>query len=280
MTGGHVARSRTAAAIQARAYWPSWSSDLDAFLKRCVPCARYHRGRISRKAPLQTPIVGDVCERVSIDITGPHPRSSVSNRLILTLVDHFSKWEEAIPLRNHTAPVVARALIVHVFSRFGAPRQLLSDRGSEFESELFSQLMKSMEIDNLRTTVFKPSTNGTVERFHRTLNSMLGKVVKESQRDWDEKLPVVMSAYRATPHRSTGFSPNRLFLGRETRMPIDLVMVIPPEEAVSPQTTDDYVNNLQEKSDDAYRLAGKHLRASTERRKADYDIHVRKEKFA
>ena len=61
---------------------------------------------------------------------------------------------------------------------------------------------------------------------------MLGKVVKESQCDWDEKLPVVMSAYQATSHRSTGFSPNRLFLGRETRMQIYLVMGLPPEEAV------------------------------------------------
>jgi len=89
-----------------------------------------------------------------------------------------------------------------------------------------------------------------------------------------------MSAYRATPHRSTGFPPNRLFLGRETRMPIDLVMGLSPEEAVSPLTTDDYVINLQEKSDETYRLARKHLRVSAERRMADYDIRVREEKFA
>ena len=122
---------------------------------------------------LQTPLVGEPWERVSVDITGPHPKSSRQNQYILTLVDHFSKWAEAIPLRNHTAPTVARALMVHVFSRFGAPRQLLTDRGPEFESELFQQLMSWMEIDKLRTTAYKPSTNGVVERFHRTLNSML-----------------------------------------------------------------------------------------------------------
>jgi len=55
-----------------------------------------------------------------------------SVQYILTLVDHFSKWAEAIPLRNHTAPTVARALMTHVFSRFGAPRQLITDRSSEF----------------------------------------------------------------------------------------------------------------------------------------------------
>jgi len=51
-----------------------------------------------------------------------------------------------------------------------------------------------------------------------------------SQRDWDECLAAVMAAYRATPHESTGYSPNRLFLGREVRMPLDLVMGLPVEE--------------------------------------------------
>jgi len=71
-----------------------------------------------------------------VDITGPHALSSRGNKYILTPVDHFSKWAEAIPLRNHTAPVVARALVTHVFSRFGAPGQILTDCGSEFESRV------------------------------------------------------------------------------------------------------------------------------------------------
>ena len=206
MTGGHLARRRTAASIQSRAYWPTWSSDLDAFLKECEPCARYHRGSVPKKAHLRTPLVGEPWFRVSVDITGPHPRSSKSNQYILTLIDHFSKWAEAIPLRNHTAPMAARALMVHVFSKFGAPWQLLTDRGSEFESELFKELMRWMEIDKLRTTAFYPSCNGVVERFHKTLNSMLGKVVNKLQRDWNERLPLVLMVYRATPHESTGMT--------------------------------------------------------------------------
>ena len=177
--------------------------------------------------------VGEPWERISIDITGPHPRSSRHNQYILTCVDHFSKWAEAIPLRNHTASTVARALMTHIISRFGCPKQLLSDRGSEFESELFTELMKWLEIDKLRTTAYQPSTNGAVERFHRTLNSMLGKVVDESQRDWDDRLPAVLAAYRASPHESTGFTPNRLFLGREVRMPLDVMLDLPEESEIS-----------------------------------------------
>ena len=63
------------------------------------------------------------------------------------------------------------------------PIEILADRGAEFESELFCQLLRWLEIDKLRTTAYKPSSNGVVERFHRTLNSMLGKVISDNQRD-------------------------------------------------------------------------------------------------
>jgi len=119
MTGDHLARKKITASIQTRAYWPTWSTDLDNFLTLCQHCAQYYRGSAPKKARLQTSIVGEPWFRVSVDITGPHPRSSSSNIYILTLVDHFSKWAEAILLRNHTAPTVARALMTHVFARFG-----------------------------------------------------------------------------------------------------------------------------------------------------------------
>jgi len=133
------------------------------FLRECQPCSQYHRGQHQRKPTYKTPLVGEPWFRISIDITGPHPRSSKSNQHILTLVDHFSKW-----VRNHTAPTVARALMTHVFSRFCAPRQLLSDWGLEFESELFSELMEWMEIDKLRTTAYHPSCNGRLLWRHFT----------------------------------------------------------------------------------------------------------------
>ena len=276
MTGGHLGRAKTAATIQSRAYWPTWSSDLIQWIKKCAPCARYHRGSVPHRAEMQVALVGEPLERVSIDITGPHPKSSRGNQFILTVVDHFSKWAEAVPLANHTAPVVARALMVHVFSRFGVPRQLLSDQGPEFESELFAQLMRWLEIDKLRTTSYKPSTNGVAERFHRTLNSMLGKVVCDSQRDWDERLPLVMAAYRASPHNSTGFSPNQLFLGRENRMPLDLLMGLPAEEVGVNRTADQFVTEMRDRAEAAYSLAREHLRVAAERRKATYDMRVKK----
>jgi len=108
---------------------------------------------------------------------------------------------------------------------------------------------------------------------------MLGKAVKESQRDWDEQLPLVLAAYRATPHESTGMTPNKLFLGHEVRMPIDVVMGLPPEEMNQPITAHDYLDKLHSNAADAYRLAREKLRASAERRKRHYDVKVKSEQF-
>jgi hypothetical protein len=69
MTGGHLGRQKTAAAIQSRAYWPTWSTDLDTFMRRCLTCARYFR-ETSHRTPLQTPLVGESWQRVHVDVTG------------------------------------------------------------------------------------------------------------------------------------------------------------------------------------------------------------------
>ena len=244
-TGGHFGPKKTSAAVQCRAYWPSWSSDIESYIKRCTVCAQYHRGTLPRQAALQTPFAGEPWGRVSIDITGPHPKSSRQNVYILNLVDHFSKWAEAISIPNHTVSTVAKALVVNVFSRFGMPAEILTNRGSEFESELFTQLLKWLEIDKLRTTAYKPSTNGVVEGFHRTLNTIIGKLVSSSQRDWDERLPFALAAYRASVHSSTGYTPNRFFLGRENRLPVDSAMGLPVEETNGEMTIDEFVQKQQ-----------------------------------
>ena len=140
--------------------------------------------------------------------------------------------------------------------------------------------MSWLEIDKVRTTSYKPSTNGAVERFHRTLNAMLGKVISESQRDWDERVPFVMMAYRASVHSSTQFTPNKLFLGRENRMPIDLVMGLQTEEMNKSDSIDDFVQKQQEVAERAFQLARENLHENAKRRKTMYDIRVKKCGFA
>ena len=266
---------RTAKQVQQRAFWTSWSKDVRQFVRACPDCACYLRGKAPRQGYLQSAPVGEPWERISIDICGEFPTSRSGNRYILTVLDLFSRWAESFPIRNHEASTVARVLSEQVFSRFGIPKQILSDRGAEFESALMRELCHALGIDKLRTTSYKPSTNGAVERFHRTLNAMLAKTVEPNQRDWDERVQSVMAAYRASPHSSTGFSPNFLLLGRECRAPLDLIVGPPPGEDHHWESTNDFVLRQQVIKRQAYQVAREQMGVVADRSKDAYDMRVR-----
>lgn len=279
MTGGHLGRAKTEDQVRRRVYWPNWRHDVTSEVKRCVECAQYHRGKAPRQTLLQPFGAGEPFEIVAIDITGKHPKSARGNEYIVTMTCIFSKWSEAYPVRNHTAPVVARVLVDNWISRYGVPLRLLSDLGVEFESQLFQELCRWMNIDKIRTTAYKPSTNGCIERFHRTLNSMLGKVVQTNQRDWDDRLASVMAAYRASKHASTGQSPNMIIFGKENRAPIDIALGPVQGEEQHYESYDEYVERLQGRLRESHRLAREHLGVAAERRKHDYDAKVKDIKF-
>ena len=117
-------------------------------------------------------------------------------------MDSFSKWTEAFPLRNKEAETIAKVLVEQVFTRFGAPLSILSDQGKEVDDRIVGEVCRLFGIEKLRTTPYKPSTN-QVEKFHRTINSILTKTVSEHKRDWDVRLSFAMAAFRASRHDAT-----------------------------------------------------------------------------
>ena len=280
LTSNHLGLRRTRLRVQSKAYWLGWSRYVEGVFRRCDRCARYYRGAPKRQGELQAAPVGEVFERLAIDVTGPHPKSSNGYVYIVTMLDLFSKWAFAFPVRNHEASTVAHLLVDRVFSVFGIPQQLLSDRGPEFEGSLIRELCAAMDIDKLRTTAYKPSTNGAIERFHRSLNSLLGKVVEDNQRDWDQWLPAVLAAYHASPHESTGFTPNYLMFGRELRVPLDLAFGEPPVEEGFTPVYADFVEERRLRLRRAFELARQNLAVAAQRRKDRYDLKVRPAKFS
>lgn len=278
LTGGHLGIRRTLAQLQLRAYWPGWKEDVELQLKRCVECAQYMRSKPPHQGPLQTFLVGEPMECLGIDVTGPHPTSTKGHKYILTVIDHFSRWAEAYPIRNQESLTVASTLLDQWISRYGCPKQILTDQGPCFEAALFRDLCRLLQIDKVRTSPYKPSTNGAIERFHRTLNALLGKSVAQNQKDWSNHVPWVMMAYRASRHEGTGFSPNRLFLGRETCLPIDLVLgECNPNE--SRTTAVEYVAKQVGQMQHLFQLARDYMQKLAVHRAIRYDLRVKPARF-
>lgn len=280
ITGGHLGVRRTRLQIQRRAYWVGWSADVKRFCRRCARCCQYHRGPPPRQGPLQPILCGEPWEWISVDITGPHPRSRRGHIFILTMMDNFSKFEEAVVLSNQEASTVAKALVETVVVRYGVPPQILSDQGTNFDGIVFKEMCRLLDIDKLHTTSYHPQANGLIERFHRTLNSMLGKVVSLRQHDWDDYLPYVTSAYRASTHQVTGYSPNYIVFGHDNRAPIDVVYGLPRAANTQRTSYSEYATGLVERLDTAYRLVRQSLGVAVERRKRRYDLRVRPAQFS
>ena len=161
-------------------------------------------------------------ERVSLDIMGPLPISDQDNKFILLICDYFTKWVEAVAIPNQEAKTIADAFVKEFVCRYGVPRRLFSDQGSNLQSTLFREVCRTLEIDQDRTTPYHPQSDGLVERMNRSLEAMLSMFISPTQRDWDQYLPFLMMAYRSAVQESTGYSPSMMMLGREAELPNSL----------------------------------------------------------
>lgn len=159
------------------------------------------------------------------------------------------------PSPSQTAEVTATAAVDEFFVRFGCPLQIFTDQGRNFESKLFTAVCDLLEIHKARTTPYRPSANGQVERYNRTLMDAVRCYIEKAQDCWDEHLAQIAGALRSAVNRNSGFTANKLMLGREVNTDIET-----------------YVRDLEDKILTAHETARRRLHTSEERMKRDYDI--------
>jgi transposase InsO family protein len=150
---GQQGITRTQDLIKLNYFWPMLNKDVEQYVNKCHSCTQ-HKGGRAVPAPLgELPETHSPFELISIDICGPYPVSEKGNKYLLTFIDHFTRFPEAVPIPNQDAETVARALLVNVFSRHGCPKVLNSDRGTNFMSESFQEICKLLLIKRNTSTV-------------------------------------------------------------------------------------------------------------------------------
>lgn len=132
-----------------------------------------------------------------MDIVGPLPRSSSRKRFILVICDYATRYPEAVALRTMDANTIAEEL-VQFFAWVGIPEEILTDQGTNFNSQLLAEVCQLLHIKPIRTTPYHPQTDGLVERFNHTLKSMLWKTAAEGK-DWDRLLPYLLGRHLQPP---------------------------------------------------------------------------------
>jgi cleavage and polyadenylation specificity factor subunit 1 len=199
----HPGIKATQRLITDRYVWPNINRDVRQWTRTCLHCQRCKVQRHT-SAPLSTfEIPTARFSHVHIDLVGPLPPSS-GQTYILTCIDRFTRWPEAIPISNITAETVAQTLVTHWISRFGVPHIITTDRGKQFESHLFASLTQFLGSTRIRTTAYHPIANGLVERFHRQLKASLKATADPSH--WTERLPLVLLGIRTAVKTDFGHS--------------------------------------------------------------------------
>ena len=272
VTGGHLGVKKTFNKIREKYHWYRMYRDVERWCQKCDICNSRKMSQRRAKAPMKIYNVGAPLERVAVDIMGPLPITKMGNRYLLVIGDYFTKWVEAIPLKNQEANAVASELVDKFVSIFGVPIQIHSDQGTNFESCVFQEMCTILGIEKTRTTVMYPQSDGMVERSNRTLENMLACFVSKHQRDWDEFIPLLLMAYRSSEHESTKVSPNKMMFGREINLPIDLLLGKPEKEIVNNAT--EFAYDLEDKLEKIHEFARENLNLSSERIKRYYDKNV------
>ena len=208
-------------------------------------------------------------EQLGIDIIGggTFPKTRHGFRYILSIIDHFTKWAVAVPLHDQRTETVVQALVDHWVTKFGVPMRIHSDRGLMFESEVFHSLCRLLRIHKTQTTPYRPQSDGTTERFNRTVKDMLIKTATHHPEEWDLYLNSVMMAYNSSVHSTTGYSPYYLLFGRSMRFPLDIT-VDRPAQAIS---VHNYAVDLVAQLEYAHDLARKNMHLVQDRAKDRYD---------
>ena len=267
----HMGRDNTRRNIKKSFYWHNLYNDVATYVATCAACSKNKKANKRKRAGMTEYHAGSPMERVHLDVLGPFNISSKGNKYVLGMIDQFTKWLECVPLPDQSAEKIAISAIDEFFCRFGMPLSIHTDQGSNFVGNVFRSVCELLEIRKTQTTPYHPESNGQIERYNRTIVEMVRCLKLKSEKDWDIYLPHITSAIRCLENPSTGFTANKLMLGREVHKPVHIHFDLMPEKF---QSAGEYVRKLNEVMRETHRIARNNLKGTLRTRKKDYDVKL------
>ncbi|UYV72850.1 hypothetical protein LAZ67_10000987, partial [Cordylochernes scorpioides] len=266
-TAGHLGFARTYDRIRKRYFWPGLYNSVRRYVAHCKECQRKkgeNKLPAGKLIPIQPPSFP--FQKIGMDLLGRFPLSDKGNRWIIVCTDYLTKYAIAKALPSGTAAEIATFILEEVILKHGAPREIITDRGRAFMSQMVKEVTTRCKISHLFTTAYHPQTNGLTERLNKTLGDMLSMYVDAEQGDWDSVLPYVIFAYNTAQQGSTRFSPFFLVHGREVETLLDVLL--PYEDETSDH---DFGGQMVTKAEEARQLARIHILRAQENNKYHYD---------
>ncbi|CAC5417185.1 unnamed protein product [Mytilus coruscus] len=238
-------------------------------IRGCDMCQRAKQPAHAKRVPLTNMPIQDTFSRWHIDIIGPFQAlTKESYRYILIIVDSFSKWTEAFPVRSESAEEISKILHREIFSRYGTCHSLVTDRGQGFASKLVVAINQIYNVKHSFSSSYHPQANSVAERTNKTIIQCMRTLVHENQLNWPELLPGILMAFRMTPSASLEFSPFYLVFGKEMNLPLDTSLI--PKPGINKNLVH-HIKNVLDNLKIARTLATENLKHAQEYQKLHYD---------
>nr|CAD2184404.1 unnamed protein product [Meloidogyne enterolobii] len=251
---GHQSGKKLFRQLNERYFWPNMRAECNTIALNCRICSHARKARVNQPE-LQMRKTSEPLELVCLDVL-EIGKSNASNRYVLVIVDHFTKWVVAEPIPDKSSETIARVFVEKFVLMHGTPKQIHSDQGKEF-------------ISKTTTLGYDPNANGLVERINQIILGML-KRNTGSVWDWDLRLPFCVFAINITPSESTGYSPYHLMFGRTVNFPSSESIQFPVNPAYTIDE-DTYLQLFRENLTQLIAEANKNLEKSREKIAAWYN---------
>ena len=156
-----------------------------------------------------------------MDLVGPiHPPSSRGNKYVLTVIDMLTGFTIAVPIKNKNVETICEAYRDNVYCVFGRSSRMLTDNGSEFKNKEMQEVCDTLGLKHIFSPVYTPQSNGRLEGWHRFFKACIAKHIRGGGVEWDELVPLAVSAYNFFPCQSSKESPFVLMFGRDPITPV------------------------------------------------------------
>ena len=157
-----------------------------------------------------------------MNVIGPiSPKASNGHRFIFVMIDYFTKWVEAASYASVTKTVVVKFIKKEIICRYGLPETVISDNARNLNSKMMEDVCSQFKINHHNSAPYRPKMNGAVEAANKNIKRIEEKMT-ETYKDWHEKLPFALHAYRTSVRTSTGATPFSLVYGMEAVLPVEV----------------------------------------------------------
>ena len=220
---GHLATKSLLDIVANRFWFPNMERYMNEYLKTCPQCQMdksMNHGVVNASLKPIKPVALPF-ERWGIDFIQNLNQTKSGNKHIITAIDYATRWIVCKAVKTMDSNAVADFLYHEILMNYGAPYEILSDRGSSLLSESIQSYEKLQKIKHCASTAYHPQSNGMVERMHATLRASISKLSNGAPDRWDEFLPQAIFSLRVRTHAVTKFSPFYLLYGVNPRIPGD-----------------------------------------------------------